>query len=124
MCSIIVNGIGLDSDHLYEFTVVNDGTTRKQQLERGSKIITEGSDLPYPKLSRFYDLPEPQMSMAVADEMKRIENDTHFTYEPLNVIEWRKGMKMWLLYDFGDEYHFVITCNNVVDGGLKEKVAY
>ena len=50
LVDVIVSDIGLDSGHLYEFTLVKYGTTRKQQLERGSKIIPEGSEMPYPKL--------------------------------------------------------------------------
>lgn len=37
LVSIVINNIGLDGGHLYEFTVVKDGTTKKQQLERGRK---------------------------------------------------------------------------------------
>jgi len=114
--SIIVNDIGLDSGHLYEFTVVKDGTTRKQQLERGSKIITDGSDIPTPRISEYHDLPELEKAAI------RIEKETHFAFEPLNAIKWKKDMKMWLLYDFGDMNYFIITCNNVLDESYPENV--
>jgi hypothetical protein len=114
MVSIIINGIGLDSGHLYALTVVKDGTTRKQQWERGSKVIDEGADIPLPNLWQY---PNPQEYDRAA---RRIVKETHFTYEPLSVIKWKSGMKMWLLYDFGDMDYFIITCTNVTTGGYQE----
>jgi|GEM_PF-5310937 len=114
MVSVIINDIGLDSGHLYAFTVVKDGTTRKQQWERGSKVIDEGADIPLPNLWQY---PNPQEYDRAA---KRIVKETHFTYEPLSVIKLKTGMKMWLLYDFGDMDYFIITCTNVTTGGYQE----
>lgn len=122
LVDIIVNNIGLDSGHLYEFTIVKYGTTRKQQLERGSKIIPEGSEMPYPKLFNNYDLPESERLAIRAREEKRIKKETHFTFEPLNSIKCNSGTKMWLLYDFGDMNYFSITCNHIVEGEYADEV--
>jgi len=116
LVSIVINNIGLDGGHLYEFTVVKDGTTKKQQLERGSKVIDDGADIPLPKL---WEYPDPHEYDRAA---RRIEKETHFTYEPLTVIKWKMGLKMWLLYDFGDEDYFIITCTNVTTGEYPDKV--
>jgi hypothetical protein len=123
LVDIIVNNIGIDSGHLYELTIVKYGTTRKQQLERGNKIITEGSEMPYPKLFNNYDLPESERLAIRAREEKRIKKETHFTFEPLNSIKWNSGTKMWLLYDFGDMNYFSITCNNIVEGEYADEVS-
>jgi len=116
MVGIIINDLGLDCGHLYEFTVVKDGTTRKQQLERGSKVIDDGADIPLPKM---WEYPDPYEYERAA---RRIEKETHFTYEPLAVIKWKKDMKMWLLYDFGDRNYFIITCTNVTSGESPDDV--
>ena len=117
LVAIIVNDIGLDNGHLYEFTVVKDGTTKKQQLDGGSKVIDEGADIPLPK---FWEYPDPHEYAIAA---RRIEKETHFTYEPLAVIKWKKDMKMWLLQDFGEMNFFIITCTDVITAGaFPEKV--
>ena len=123
LVDIVVSNIGLDSGHLYEFTLVKYGTTRKQQLERGSKIIIEGSDMPCPKIYNNNALPElERLAIRVKEEI-RIKKETHFTCEPLNAIKWNNGTKMWLLYDFGDMNYFSITCNNVVEGEYADEVS-
>ena len=123
LADIIVSDIGLDSGHLYEFTLVKYGTTRKQQLERGSKVITEGSDMPCAKIFNNNALPESERLAIRVKEEIRIKKETHFTYEPLNAIKWNNGTKMWLLYDFGDMNYFNITCNNVFEGECPDKVS-
>ena len=72
LVSVITNDIGLDSGHLYEYTVVKDGTTRKQQLERGSKIIDDGAEIPLPSLWAY---PDPHEYEKAA---RKIEKETHF----------------------------------------------
>ena len=111
MVRVIINDIGLDSGHLYAFALVKDGTTRKQQMERGSKVIAEGADIPLPNLWQYPDQQEYDRAA------RRIAEETHFTFEPLSVIKWKTGMKMWLLYDFGDMDYFMITCTKVTNGG-------
>ena len=115
LVGIIVDEIGLDHGHCYEFTVVIDGTTRKRQLENGIKIVADDA-IPSTALIGYYDFNKHP------DLENILEKESHFTSDTLNIVKWDLGMKMWLLYDFGDMNYFIITCKNVINFENQDRI--